>query len=44
MLPEDYFNYMFSFGCLCHVSFEGISEYAENIFPKLQIGARIVSG
>jgi len=35
-LPENYFNYMFSFGCLCHVSFEGISEYAANIFDKLQ--------
>ena len=35
-LPENYFNYMFSFGCLCHVSFEGISEYAANIFGKLQ--------
>lgn len=38
-LPEDHFNYMFSFGCLCHVSFDGISEYARNIFPKLKSGA-----
>ena len=38
-LPENYFNYMFSFGCLCHVSFEGISEYAANIFDKMQSGA-----
>ncbi|MCU0238682.1 MAG: class I SAM-dependent methyltransferase [Pyrinomonadaceae bacterium] len=37
-LPENYFNYMFSFGCLCHVSFEGTSEYAKNIFPKLKSG------
>jgi hypothetical protein len=36
MLPESYFDYMFSFGCLCHVSFDGIEEYAENIFPKLK--------
>jgi len=36
MLPDDYFNYMFSFGCLCHVSFDGIAEYARNIFPKLK--------
>jgi len=35
-LPENYFNYMFSFGCLCHVSFKGITEYATNIFDKLQ--------
>jgi hypothetical protein len=38
-LPEEHFNYMFSFGCLCHVSFDGISEYAKNIFPKLVSGA-----
>ena len=30
MLPEDYFTYMFSFGALCHVSFDGINEYAKN--------------
>ena len=39
MLPEDYFNYMFSFGALCHVSFEGITEYAKNIYPKLKRGS-----
>lgn len=38
-LPENHFDYMFSFGCLCHVSFEGVSEYAENIFGKLKSGA-----
>lgn len=38
-LPDDYFNYMFSFGCLCHVSFDGIHRYAKNIFPKLKEGA-----
>lgn len=38
-LKEDYFDYMFSFGCLCHVSFNGISEYAKNILPKLKKGA-----
>jgi len=37
-LPDDYFNYMFSFGCLCHISFEGVSEYARNLFPKLKSG------
>ena len=36
MLLENYFDYMFSFGCLCHVSFEGITEYAINIYPKLK--------
>lgn len=36
MLPDNYFNYMFSYGCLCHVSFEGIREYAKNLYPKLK--------
>ena len=39
MLPENKFNYMFSFGCLCHVPFEGIAEYAANIYPKMKQGS-----
>ena len=39
MLPENHFDYMFSFGCLCHVSFDGINEYALNIFSKLKQGS-----
>ncbi len=38
-LPSNYFDYMFSFGCLCHVSFEGTTEYAKNLFDKLKSGA-----
>ena len=38
-LSERHFDYMFSFGCLCHVSFEGIAAYARNLFPKLVAGA-----
>ena len=38
-LPNDKFTYMFSFGCLCHVSFEGITEYAVNLYPKLIHGS-----
>lgn len=38
-LPDDYFNYVFSFGCFCHISFTGIEEYAKNLFPKLKSGA-----
>jgi hypothetical protein len=30
---------MFSYGCLCHVSLEGIREYAVNIYPKLKRGS-----
>lgn len=38
-LPDDYFDFMFSFGTLCHVSFEGIEEYAQNLYKKLKPGA-----
>jgi phospholipid N-methyltransferase len=36
MLPEDHFNYLFSFGALCHVSFDGITQYLTNLYPKLK--------
>jgi hypothetical protein len=39
MLPEDHFNYFFSFGALCHVSFQGIESYLTNIYPILKPGA-----
>lgn len=39
MLPEDHFTYMFSFGCLCHVSFEGVTRYAESLFSRLKAGS-----
>jgi len=39
VLPENHFDYVFSFGCLCHVSFGGITAYARNLFPKLKSGA-----
>ena len=39
MLPEDHFNYFFSFGALCHVSFDGITKYLTNLYPKLKKGA-----
>lgn len=38
-LPDDHFTYLFSFGCLCHVSFEGIAAYLDNLWPKLRSGA-----
>lgn len=38
-LPDNHFNYLFSYGTLCHVSFEGISEYMRNIYPKLKKGS-----
>lgn len=39
MLPDNKFTFLFSFGCFCHVPFEGITEYAKNLFPKLKSGA-----
>ena len=39
MLPENYFDYMFSYGCLCHISFDRISEYAHNLYPKLRVNS-----
>ena len=39
MLPDNGIDYLFSFGCLCHVSFAGITEYMQNLFPKLRSGA-----
>jgi len=38
-LPDDYFTFMFSFGTLCHVSPEGVAEYARNLFPKMTSGS-----
>ncbi len=39
MLPENHFDYMFSFGCFCHISFAGIREYMKNLHAKLKPGA-----
>lgn len=41
MLPDAHFDYVFSFGCLCHVSFDGITAYARNLRPKLKPGAHL---
>ena len=38
-LPDDHFDYLFSYGCFCHISFAGIEEYAKNLFPKLKSGS-----
>jgi hypothetical protein len=39
MLPANHFDYLFSFGCLCHVSFEGTTAYMTNLREKLKSGA-----
>jgi hypothetical protein len=38
-LPDQHFTYMFSFGCLCHISFAGIRDYATNLFSKFLPGS-----
>lgn len=38
-LPDDRFDYLFSFDTLCHVSFAGIEEYVRNLRSKLEDGA-----
>lgn len=38
-LPDKHFNFMFSFGCLCHIPFEGLEAYARNLHAKLLPGA-----
>jgi hypothetical protein len=40
MLADDKFDYLFSYGALCHVSFDGITAYAKNLYPKLRKGAQ----
>jgi phospholipid N-methyltransferase len=37
-LPDNRFDYFFSFGCFCHISPMGIQEYLKNLFPKLKSG------
>lgn len=39
MLPDNKFDFFFSFGCFCHISPAGVYEYFYNVFPKLKSGA-----
>lgn len=38
-LPDDYFSYLFSFGCFCHLPFDGAAEYMRNLYAKLRAGS-----
>ena len=38
-LPDNRFDYFFSFGCFCHISPAGTHAYLKNMFPKLKSGA-----
>jgi hypothetical protein len=37
-LPDRHFDFMFSFGCLCHLPPSGLQAYAQGLFPKLKPG------
>ncbi len=37
-LPEDHFDFLFSFGTFCHIPWEGHSQYYENLFSKMKKG------
>jgi hypothetical protein len=39
VLPDDHFDFFFTFGVFCHVSFDGISAYMQNLRNKLRPGA-----
>jgi hypothetical protein len=38
-VPLDAIDFVFSYDALCHVSFDGICEYATNLFPRMRKGA-----
>jgi len=38
-VPDNSIDYVFSYDALCHVSFEGVAEYSENMFKKMKSGA-----
>lgn len=39
VLPDNHFNYAFSFGCFCHIPFASAVQYMENLYQKLTTGA-----
>ena len=39
MLPDNTFDYLFSFGVFCHIPFANIQEYMGSLYPKLKAGA-----
>lgn len=38
-LPDGHFDYLFSFGCLCHLPPGKVDEYLARLAPKLRAGA-----
>jgi phospholipid N-methyltransferase len=38
-LPDNYFDFMFSYGTFCHITWDSQREYYKNLYPKLVCGA-----
>jgi SAM-dependent methyltransferase len=38
-VPDNYFNYFFTFGCFCHLPNEAVEQYMRSIHKKLKSGA-----
>lgn len=38
-LPDEYFDFVFSYGCFCHIPWDGIVAYIENLYKKVKVGA-----
>lgn len=37
-LPDNHFDFLFSFGAFCHITWEGQQEYLRSLLPKLRDG------
>jgi SAM-dependent methyltransferase len=40
VFPDEYFDFCFSFGVLCHNNIDSIEEILRNILPKMKLGGR----
>lgn len=38
-LPGDHFDFLFSFGTFCHITWQGQCQYYKNLYPKMRPGA-----
>ncbi len=38
-LPVNYFDFLFSFGTFCHISWEGQCQYYKNLYAKMRRGS-----
>ena len=42
VFPDEYFDFCFSFGVLCHNNIDSIEEILRNVLPKMKLGGRAV--